>query len=109
MRQYELMLVLHPEVDEVRLETVMDRVRRVVAQASGDVLNEESWGRRQLAFKMNRNGEANFHIVKLNMEPAAISELENTLNLADDVLRHMLVRQDDVPEVTPETVVEATP
>ena len=103
MREYELMLVLHADVDEERLSAVMDRVRRAITPRGGDVTSEESWGRRKLAFKMNRMSEANYHIVQLSMEPTAASELENALNLADDVMRHMLVRQEEVPTAEPST------
>ena len=97
MREYELMLVLHAEVDEERLAAVMDRVRRAITPGGGDITSEESWGRRRLAFKMNRMSEANYHILQLSMEPTATAGLENALNLADDVMRHMLVRQEEVP------------
>ena len=101
MRQYELMLVLHADVDEERLAAVMDRVRRVITPSGGDVTSEESWGRRKLAFKINRMSDAHYHIVQLSVDPTATAALEEALNLADDVIRHMLVRQEEVSTAEP--------
>lgn len=101
MREYELMLVLNADVDEERLAAVMDRIRRAIGSDGGEVTSEESWGRRRMAFKVDRQSEANYHILQLSIAPTVIGELENTLNLAEDVLRHMLVRQEEVPAAAP--------
>ena len=89
------MLVLHPEVDEERRLAVMERVRRAVSEGGGEITGEDAWGRRRLAFKMAGHTEAYYHIVHLHADGQATSVLENALNLAEDVLRHLLVRQDD--------------
>ncbi len=89
------MLVLHPEVDEERRLAVMERVRRAVSEGGGEITGEDAWGRRRLAFKMVGHTEAYYHIVHLHADGQATSVLENALNLAEDVLRHLLVRQDD--------------
>ena len=89
------MLVLHPEVDEERRLAVMERVRRAVSEGGGEITGEDAWGRRRLAFKMAGHAEAYYHIVHLRTDGQTTSALENALNLAEDVLRHLLVRQDD--------------
>jgi small subunit ribosomal protein S6 len=91
------MLVLHPEVDEERRQAVMERVRRAVSEGGGEITGEDAWGRRRLAFKMAGHAEAYYQIVHLRTDGQATSALENALNLAEDVLRHLLVRQEDVP------------
>ena len=95
MRNYELMLVMDPETDDDRVGAVMDRVRRVIGDQGGEVVREENWGRQKLAFKIGRFTEANYHLAQLHIEPTAAKALENSLNLAEDVMRHMLVRQED--------------
>ena len=92
------MLVLHPEVDEERRQAVMERVRRAVSEGGGEITGEDAWGRRRLAFKMAGHAEAYYHIVHLRTDGQATSALENALNLTEDVLRHLLVRQQDVPQ-----------
>ena len=95
MRRYELMLVLHPEVDDERREAVMAHVRRAAGESGGEVAAEDNWGRRKLAFKMGTHAEAHYHVVQLTMEASAVGELENALNLSEDVIRHLLVRQEE--------------
>jgi small subunit ribosomal protein S6 len=84
--------MLDPEVDEERVGTVMDRVRRLIGE--GEVVDEDSWGRKKLAYKIGDYTEANYHLAHLSMEGDGTKELENGLNLADDVIRHLLIRQD---------------
>ena len=96
MRDYELMLILHPDVDSERMTVVLDRIRRVISNSGGDIIEEENWGKKRLAFKIANQTDANYHIVAISMDPSVSAELENSLNLLDDVIRHMLVRQEEV-------------
>ncbi|MDA0797113.1 MAG: 30S ribosomal protein S6 [Chloroflexi bacterium] len=92
MRQYELVLMLEAEVDEERVGAVMDRVRRLIG--TGEVVDEDSWGRRKLAYKIGNRSEANYHLAHLSMEAPESKDLEAGLKLTDDVMRHLLIRQD---------------
>ena len=95
MRQYELVLMLDPEVSEERLTGVMDRVRRIAGEHQGEVKSEDSWGRKKLAYKIGRYTEANYHLAHLQMEGDGTVPLETALKLSEDVIRHMLVREDE--------------
>ena len=95
MRQYELVLLVHPDADEERLEAVVERVRRIAADHGGDVVGENNWGRRKLAYKIGRFTEANYHLANLEMEGTGTTVLENSLKLTDDVIRHLLIRLDE--------------
>ena len=96
MRDYELMLILHPEVDTERMNAVLDRIRRVISGSGGEIIEEDNWGKRRLAFKIANHSDANYHLISITMDPSLSTELENSLNLLDDVIRHMLVRQEEV-------------
>ena len=93
MRNYELVLMLDADVDEERVGAVMDRVRALMGKG-GEVVDEDSWGRKKLAYKIGERSEANYHLAHLTMEGAASKDLESGLKLTDDVIRHLLVRQD---------------
>jgi small subunit ribosomal protein S6 len=95
LRNYELVLMLDPEVDDDRVGAVMDRIRRLVGDHAGEIVDEENWGKRKLAYKIGNYTEANYHLAHLSMEGEGSKALENGLKLADDVIRHLLVRQDD--------------
>ena len=91
MSQYELMMVMDPEVDEDQVEGVKERVRTFVAERGGQLTGEDHWGKRKLAFRIGKFSEGNYFVAQLDLEPAPAKELEGTLNMAEDVLRHLLV------------------
>jgi small subunit ribosomal protein S6 len=95
VRNYELMLILAPEADEERLGSVMDRVRRSIGDHSGEVMSEDHWGRRKLAYKIGTFTEGNYHLAHLQMETGGTAALETNLKLTEDVVRHLLVREDE--------------
>lgn len=86
--------MLNPEVDDERMTAVMDRVRRIIGEHSGEIVDEDDWGRRKLAYKIGKNSEAKYYLAHLNMEGDGTAELENGLKLTDDVIRHLLIRQE---------------
>jgi small subunit ribosomal protein S6 len=85
--------MLDADVDEERVGAIMDRVRTLIGE-DGEVVDEDSWGRKKLAYKIGERAEANYHLAHLTMEGEASKTLEAGLQLTDDVLRHLLVRQD---------------
>lgn len=95
MRQYELVMLIDPEADDERVGGVMERVRKVASDHGGEILSEDSWGKRKLAYKIGRHSEAKYHLANISMEDAAgTAALDSTLKLTDDVIRHLVVRQD---------------
>ena len=94
MREYELVMLLHPDADEERVDGVMERVRTIAADHGGEVVSEDPWGKRKLAYKIGDHTEATYHLANLRMEGDGTKELDRTLKLTDDVLRHLLIRQD---------------
>ncbi len=86
--------MLEADVDEERIGAVMDRVRSLISDHSGEVVDEDSWGRRKLAYKIGIKAEANYHLAHLSMEAQGSKVLEAGLKLTDDVMRHLLIRQD---------------
>ena len=94
MRQYELVLLIDPEADEERAEGVMERVRRVAADHGGDLVSQDAWGKRKLTYKIGTFTEANYHLANIEMEGDGTQVLDSTLRLTDDVIRHLLIRQD---------------
>lgn len=88
MREYECMLILPAEADEAVVGTATDRIQKVVAKHSGQVVGVDRWGRRRLAYEIDRRNEGYYVVVTFAAEPAAQGELDRTLNLADEVLRY---------------------
>jgi small subunit ribosomal protein S6 len=85
------MLILPAEADESVVGQAVDRITRVVAQTGGAVGAIDRWGRRRLAFEIAKQNEGYYIVVEFSAEPQAITELERTLHLADEVLRFKVV------------------
>ena len=91
MREYECLLILPAEADEALVGTATDRIQKVVAKHDGQVHGVDRWGRRRLAYEIDRRTEGYYVVVTFAAEPAAQAELDRTLNLADEVVRFKTV------------------
>src|SRR5687767_2818158 len=85
------MLILPAEADEAAVSTATDRIEKVAARHSGQVHGVDRWGRRRLAYEIDRRNEGYYVVVTFAAEPAAQTELDRTLNLADEVVRYKTV------------------
>ncbi len=94
MRRYELMLVLKPDVPDERTQAVIDRTTRGIVTAGGAILKVSPWGRRRLAYAIGHHREGSYHIVLFESPPEAITELEHGLLITEEVLRHLVTRDD---------------
>jgi small subunit ribosomal protein S6 len=95
MRDYELMVVLTPELDDQGVEETTERVRTLVTARGGEVTDLQPWGRRRLAYPVNRFRDGFYAVAKLKLEPTAAEPLDRALRLNDAVIRHLLVRLDE--------------
>jgi small subunit ribosomal protein S6 len=92
VRRYELMLVLRPDAPDDRTQAILERTTRQVVDAGGQIVKAAPWGRRRLAYQIDRYREGSYHIVHFDAPPEAIGDLERTLLITEDVLRHLVVR-----------------
>jgi small subunit ribosomal protein S6 len=91
VRNYELMVILDPELEERTIAPSLDRFLSVVTKSGGTV-KTEIWGRRRLAYEIKKQIEGIYAIVTIESEPAAVAELDRQLNLNESVLRTKLMR-----------------
>jgi small subunit ribosomal protein S6 len=94
MRRYELMLVLRPDAPEDRIQAVLDKTTRQITDSGGQIVKAAPWGRRRLAYQIDRYREGSYHILHFDAPAEAIVELERTLLITEEVLRHLVVRVD---------------
>lgn len=92
MRRYELMLVLRPDAPDERASAVIDRTTRYVVASGGQIVKVAPWGRRRLAYPIERYREGSYHIVVFESPAEAIAELERSLQITEDVLRYLVTR-----------------
>ena len=101
MRRYELMLVLRPDVADDKSQAIVDRTTRGIVAAGGQIVKVAPWGRRRLAYPIDRHREGSYHIILFEAPSDAIVELEHTLLITEEVLRHLVTRVDRPTKVAP--------
>ena len=94
MRRYELMLVIRPDVADDKSQALVDRTTRGISAAGGQIVKVAPWGRRRLAYPIDRHREGSYHIILFEAPSEAIVELEHTLLITEEVLRHLVTRVD---------------
>jgi small subunit ribosomal protein S6 len=92
MRRYELMLVIRPDVADDKSQALVDRTTRQVVAAGGQIVKVAPWGRRRLAYPIDRHREGSYQIILFESPSEAIVELEHTLLITEEVLRHLITR-----------------
>jgi small subunit ribosomal protein S6 len=100
MRRYELMLVLRPDVPDDRSQAVIDRTTRQIVASGGQILKVAPWGRRRLAYPIDRYREGSYHIILFQAPGDALVEMEHALHITEEVLRHLVTRDDRPARVT---------
>jgi small subunit ribosomal protein S6 len=92
MRRYELMLVLRPDLPDDKTQAVIDRTTRAIAGSGGQIVKVAPWGRRRLAYPIDRHREGSYHIILFEAPSDAIAELERGLLITEELLRHLITR-----------------
>ena len=90
MREYELTVLIHPDL-EADLEKTLEKVRGIVTTAGGEITSEANWGKKKLAYRVNRQDFAIYIFMELNLPADAPLKISNTYNITDEVLRYLLV------------------
>jgi small subunit ribosomal protein S6 len=92
MRRYELMLVVRPDTPEDRVSAILERITRSVADADGQIVKVSPWGRRRLAYPIGQYREGSYHIVVFDGRSDFVAEVEHSLNITEEVMRHLVTR-----------------
>jgi len=92
MRDYELVYIVHPQVDQEEFAAVNEAVKALV-ESTGGVVNEvKPWGLRQLAYPIQKVREGQYVFMQIGLEAGGVAELERGLKLEESIIRHLIVR-----------------
>ena len=94
LRHYELMVILDPDLEERTIAPSLDTFLNVVRNGGGTVEKTDVWGRRRLAFEIDKKTEGIYAVIDLNAEPAVMKELDRQLNLNEAIMRTKVIRPD---------------
>lgn len=92
-RDYELVVLLHPDL-EIDLEKPLTKLRKIIADNQGEITKEENWGKRKLAYRINREDFAVYMYIEVSLPGETVKKLQSTLNITDEVLRYLLTAVD---------------
>ena len=90
MRNYELMCIIQPDLDETAMNGVLDKVKGWITESGGSVDKAEVWGRRRMAYSINKHREGQYVLLNVTMSPTATFDLERNLRYQESIMRHML-------------------
>ena len=90
MRFYELIYIADPESNEESLGVLEERIQSWIEAAGGKVLEIDRWGKRRLAYAINKKSEGFYYVLSLEMPPTASQEIERDLRLSEQVLRYLI-------------------
>ena len=95
MRPYEVVIIYDPSLEEDAIRAAVDRSTELIRARGGNPGRVDRWGKRRLAYEIRHQREGYYVLLEANAEPAVMAELDRSLSLADDVLRHKVIRVPD--------------
>jgi len=95
MRPYEIMVIYDADLEETDIRAAVDRATELLKSHGAEIGAVDFWGKRRFAYRLNHKWEGYYVVLHTKAEPVATDELARTLSLADEVLRHMVLR---IPE-----------
>lgn len=107
MRRYELMLLLRPDLEDDKLQAAVEKVTRAIVNAGGSLSKVSPWGKRRLAYDINRHREASYFLIHFDIEPSQVREIERGMLISEEILRHLVTVLEDrgpIDELAPAAV-----
>lgn len=95
MRPYEVMIILNAALEEDAIRAQIDRAQEIIRANGGTPNRVDRWGKRRFAYELKHQWEGYYVLIEATAEPIAMSELDRALHLADDVVRHKVIRLPD--------------
>ena len=95
MRDYELVIIVTPDIDETATAEVVDKVKSWITEVGGTIESFEEWGRQKLAYLIRKNKEGQYYHFNLKLEPTAVASLERNFGLQESIMRFLIVSRED--------------
>lgn len=109
MRAYELMVICDGDLDESTVAGVINRITAEIDSVAGRIASTDKWGKRRFAYEINKKHEGSYVVFEILAEPGTLDHLETTLRLADEVVRHKVIRLPDHEAARRGLTEQATP
>jgi len=90
MREYELVFIIHPDLDEIATTEVVERVKGWITEAGGTIDKFDPWGKRKLAYPIQKQNEGQYFLFNTHMTPSFVADLERNLRFVEPVMRFLI-------------------
>lgn len=94
MNDYEVMLIVHPEVDEDGVIALNEQIANVVSAQGGEVSKTNVWGRRKLTYSIAKQTEGTYVVLDMSLDSTRLAEVERNFKLDEQIIRYLIVRQE---------------
>ena len=95
MNKYELAVVVSAKIEDEERAAVVDKCKALIERFGGTITNVDDWGKKRLAYEVQKMKEAYYDFIQFDAEPTAPIEIENRVRIMDNVIRFLCVRQDE--------------
>ena len=95
MRKYETIFILHPSFDEEAVKANIEKFKGVIENGGGKIENVDFWGKRKLAYEINKVNEGFYTLINFECNPELPKELDRVFKITDGVIRHIIVKQEN--------------
>ncbi|MFA5837130.1 MAG: 30S ribosomal protein S6 [Bellilinea sp.] len=94
MRNYELVFIIQPDLDETAVKGLVEKVQGWITEAGGVIAKIDNWGKRRLAYQINKRREGQYVLVEMQLPPAFSAELERNMRFLEPVMRYSIINRD---------------
>jgi len=91
MNHYELVVIIHPDLDDEAIGQALDRITTWITDGGGSIDKTNKWGKRHMAYQIQKQNEGIYYLLDVSISPTLIAELERNLTILEPVMRHMIV------------------
>lgn len=95
MSKYELCVVVNAQIEDDARTAVVDNCKALVERFGGEITNVDDWGKKKLAYEIQKMNEGCYYFIQFNAEGSAIHEVEQRMRIMDNVIRYLCVKQDE--------------
>ena len=95
MRPYELIVIIHPGLDEAAVNQALEKIKGWITTASGTITNIDVWGKRHLAYAIQKQRDGLYYLLNIQMTPSANADLERNLRILEPVMRFSIIAKEE--------------
>ena len=101
LRPYEAMFVIRPQLEDEQVDAVVKKIETHITGAGGEIVRAEKKGKKRLAYEVKDQRDGHYVLLNFNLDSARLTELERMFRLAEEVVRHIVLRQEEVGPILP--------